>query len=276
MQYDLVIIGTTVAALGLADTVKQDLKTLIINPTEMVAYEYMNTYKLPDVYSKGAEYYKEFQELGVDILLNTEISKIHEEENATYCLEVFTGTGFSTIKANAIVDTTEREVDIIEKSLNCLLVNKPGEDSSENISSKDDLKAKDIIESKDSNDVKEVKGVKYPEDDNEAFKEFLANNKEVSFVHQQDENLELQIMKLQCPTDMNMLEARHKLIDIWRERPQAYGSWKIANIGFCFEYKLAFALKKVTNNYTLLPSAYYNTPEGSFQAGVQLGRRLLG
>ena len=274
MQYDLVIIGTTVAALGLADTVKQDLKTLIINLTEMVAYEYMNTYKLPDVYSKGAEYYKKFQDLGVDILLNTEVSKIHEEENDTYCLEVFTGTSFSTVKAKTLVDTTEREVDVIEKSLNCLLVNKPVEDSALNIYSKTDLKAKDIMKSKDSNDVKEVKGVKYPKDANEAFGE-LANNKEVNFVHQPDDNLELQIMKIQCPVEMNMLDARHKLIDLWRGRPQSLHSWKIVSIGFCFEVKLAFGLKELGQNYTLLPSAYYNTPEESFQAGVQLGRRLL-
>jgi hypothetical protein len=52
-------------------------------------------------------------------------------------------------------------------------------------------------------------------------------------------------------------------------------TWKIVSIGFCFEVKLAFGLKELGQNYTLLPSAYYNTPEESFQAGVELGRRLL-
>ncbi|NLB41902.1 MAG: hypothetical protein GX815_06515 [Clostridiales bacterium] len=263
MQYDLVIIGTTVAALGLAKTVKQDLKTLIINPTEMVAYEYMNTYKLPDVYSKGAEYYKKFQDLGADILLNTEVSKIHEEENDTYWLEVFTGTSVSTVKATTIVDTTVREADVIEKSLNCLLVNKPDVNSAVNINFKADLNVTEIDDAKDSND------------SNESLREFFADITGVSFVHQPDENLELQIMKLECPVEMSMLDARHKLIDFWRNRPQALHAWKIANIAFGFEYKLAFGLKEVSHNYTLLPSAYYNTPEESFQAGVELGRRLL-
>lgn len=39
MEYDLLIIGTTVAALGLAETAGKDLKILIADQTEMVAYE---------------------------------------------------------------------------------------------------------------------------------------------------------------------------------------------------------------------------------------------
>jgi hypothetical protein len=257
LHYDLVIIGTTVAALGLAETVKQDLKTLIINPTEMVAYEYMNTFKLPDVYSKGAEYYKKFKDLGTDILLNTELSKI-QKENDTYCIEVFSGTGFFTIRTKTLVDTTEREADISEKSLNCLLINKHSSDSTP---SKDELKTSKITE---------------PINDNDGFKEFLADIKGVSFVNQPDENLELKIMKLQCPNDMNMLDARHKLIDMWRGRPRSLHSWKIATIGFYFETKPVFGLNEKAENYTLLPSAYYNTPEESFQAGANLGRRFLG
>ncbi len=275
MHYDLVIIGTTVAALGLAHTVKKDLKTLIINPTEMAAYEYMNTFKLPDVYSKGAEYYKKFQDLGVDILLNAEVSKTQKEINGTYCLEIFTGTGFSIIKTKTLVDTTERDADVIGKSLNCLLINKTDENSSDYIESAADLNATEINDVKKAPDCENA-NVNTSNDINESLNECFADITGVSFVPQPDENLELQIMKLECPVEMNMLDARHKLISFWRGRPKDLHSWKIVTIGFCFEHKLAFGLKEINTNHTLLPSAYYKTPEESFQAGVELGRRLLG
>lgn len=232
MQYDLVIVGTTIAGLGLAKTVKQDQKVLIVNSTEMAAYEFVNTYKLTGVYSQGAEYYKKFLNLGVDILLASEITWVHNTGKEHH-LEIFSGTGFLQVKAKTLVDTTERYADIMEKSLNCLLVNK----CKGNI-------IEDCFEG-------------------------------ISLIPEPDEHLGLMIMKYKCPVEMNMLNARHKLIDFWRNRPKNLYDWKIASIGCCFEVQPVFGLKEISQNHILLPSAYYNTPDESYKAGMELGRRLL-
>lgn len=127
MNYDLVVLGTTTLALGLTKVVKNSYKTLIVEKTEMVAYEFVNTYKLPRVYSQGVEYYKEFRELGTDVLLKTDIVKIKKDDGG-YTLEIFNGSGFQTVKTKILVDTTgKRDVKLLHKSLNCLLVNKSGD-----------------------------------------------------------------------------------------------------------------------------------------------------
>jgi hypothetical protein len=240
LEYDLLIIGTTVAALGLAETAGKDLKILIADQTEMVAYEYVNSFKLPSVYSESAAYYKIFHDLNADILLNCEITNI-SYNRGSYLIEIFSGTEYRTFEAKRIADTRSKEENITAKSLNCLIVNK----------NKDE--AVEILSDKFNHD---------------AFKE-------VTFIPETDENLGIMIMKVSCPLEMSLPEARHKLIELWLKRPESLRKWKIAAIGQCFDTKAKFPYCEKNENYFLLPSDYYITPEESYEAGVQLGRRLL-
>ena len=232
MHYDLVIIGATVTALGIAKTAKASCKTLILNRTEMVAYEHVYTFKSPGVYSQGAQYYKEFYDLGADILLRTEITEINKDEEG-YTLEIFNNAGFQKVHAKILVDTTtERETEISEKSLNSILVNRK----------------------------------------KSVFPKIEWNN--FLFIDENDEKFNTVIMKYNCDVNLSIYEARHRLIDLWQQRPKELDGWVIAAIGFAFEEKPLNRYIKKDENYYIIPSAYFDTPAASMEAGEELGRRL--
>lgn len=127
MQYDLVIVGATTAALGLAKSVRTNLRTLIVNKTEMVAYDVVHSYKLPEEYTRGAAYCKEFLELGIDILLGSEVVSIAAREGGRYAVELLGTGGFRTAETRLIVDTTTGGVQVSGKTLNALILH-PGEE----------------------------------------------------------------------------------------------------------------------------------------------------
>ncbi|MDF2927554.1 MAG: hypothetical protein K0R57_6468 [Paenibacillaceae bacterium] len=235
MQYDLVIIGATTAALGLAKTVQSSLKTLIVNKTEMVAYDFVNSYKKPGVYAQGAAYNKEFRELGADILLGTEVVSVTKRENGGYTLELLGVGGFQTVETKQLVDTTlEREEGISGKSFNALIIQQKGEP---------------------------VPEVEWP------------GVTLVAEAHQ--ELYTTAILKLDCALDWSVAEARHQLVDRWLKRPEALKEWKMAAIAFCFEERSAAGVRKKDEGYHVLPAAGYTEPEASADAGVQLGRSLV-
>lgn len=235
MQYDLVIIGATAAALGLAQTVKESLRTLIVNRTEMVVYEFVNTYKLSGVYSRGAVYNREFRELGVDVLLGTEVAGITKKPGGGYVLEILNTGGFQTVEAAAVVDTTiEEEASLAGKSLNALIIHQSGADLPQL-----DWKGITLI----------------PEQHEHAYT--------------------TAILKLSCPVEWSLAEARHRLVDAWLKRPEELKEWRMATIAFSFE-ELPVQVQKVKDErYVLLSSAGFNSPEASVEAGVQLGRSLV-
>jgi len=257
----VVILGATSAALGLAKEIKQEYKTLIVNRTSMVAYEFVNAYKMganwekePEsefgktikeelikekiitdqgayIYSAGPIFYKAFKDLNIDVLLETELVSVEKEGNE-YIIYAYNVGGYDTIKAKYIIDTTEKEVGIIRKSLNSLLVNKK----------KDDFPSI------------EMNGIEiYREADN------IINTA---------------VLKYNCPLDIPLYEARHQIIEIWRNRPKEVSDWKIAAIGLCFDITPEAGFKQIDKCHVALPSAYYDNPIAAIDAGVKLGRRI--
>lgn len=231
VRYDLTILGATAAAMGIAQAVKETKKVLILNETEMVAYEFVNTFCMPGVYSQGAAYYKKFRELGVDLLLKTDILSI-TAQSGEYRIEVFHCGGFQTIETKAVVDTTTDSLPLVKKSLNGLLVSLSGADCPEPVR----------------------EGVEFVADSKGAYSTV--------------------ILKYDCPVECSMREARHQLIDFWKNREAGYSNWKIAAIGFCFEEKPSFRLSQKGEGYLMFPSAWYGSPSESFEAGAALGRGL--
>ncbi|MGG1516635.1 hypothetical protein ABE504_14550 [Paenibacillus oryzisoli] len=236
MSYDLVIIGATTTALGLAQTVQGSLKTLIVNATEMVAYDVVNNYKQPEVYTQGAAYNKQFRDLQADVLLGTDVVRVTKRENGGgYILELLNIGDFRTVEAKFVVDTTmEREETLTGKSLNAIIIQQKGE--------------------------------KLP----------LLTWPGFSIVSEQHEHkYRSAILKFDCAPDWNVAEARHRLIDLWLERPEPLQNWKIAAMAFCFEERTTSGLRTRDVGYTALPAASFAEPEESIAAGIELGRSLI-
>lgn len=236
MKYDLVIVGATAAALGLAKTVQSRLSTLIVNKTEMVAYEFVNTFREPEVYAQGACYHKAFKELEADVLLGTEVAGITRSAEGGYVLELYNTAGFQTVEASRLVDTTAeaQEVQLQGKSLNALLIQQQG---------------------KPVPDVEWEGFTLVPEAQSHAYRTV--------------------ILKMACPEEETVAAARHRLVEAWLSRPEALGEWKIAAIAFAFEIKPVQGEHLAEDGRRFLVSAAYAGPAQSEEAGIQLGRGLL-
>lgn len=233
MKVDLVIIGATAAALGLAKTVQTTLKTLIVNKTEMVAYEFVNAFRQPEVYARGAFFYKEFRELQADVLLGTEVTGITPKPEGGYVLELYNTAGFQTVEAAQVVDTTTDSVSGKAKTLNALIIQQQG---------------------------KPVPAAEW-----EGFTL-------VPEIHSQ--TYSTAILKLACPPEETVAEARHRLVEAWLNRPQALRDWKIAAMAFVFEEIPVQGELQADDGRVFLISAAYAGPDESEQAGIQLGRSL--
>ena len=183
------------------------------------------------IYSAGPIFYKAFKDLGIDILLETELISVKKEED-DYIISIYNVGGHNVIKAKYIIDTTEREVGIKSKSLNCLLTSKK----------------------KDALPPIKLDGV-------EIYKEA-------------DSIINTAILKYNSPLDTSLYEARHQVIETWRNRPQELVDWKIAAIGLCFDVVPKVGFKQIDNLHIALPSAYYDNPLAAIDAGVNLGRRI--
>ncbi|HOB23012.1 MAG TPA: hypothetical protein PLC26_09840 [Bacillota bacterium] len=152
MYYDVVIFDAASVALGIASELKKKRKVLIVNRTSMVAAEFINSYKpgrnweeepetdlaksiaeklraerliterAAHFYAAGPVFYKAYSDLGVDLLLETEILSV-EKAGSAFEITIYNCAGFGTVKTPFIIDTTD-EGFCQEKSLNCLLVNK--------------------------------------------------------------------------------------------------------------------------------------------------------
>ncbi len=236
MKYDLVIIGATAAALGLAKTVESSLSTLIVNKTEMVAYEFVHTFRQPEVYAQGAIYHKAFKELKADVLLGTEIAGMTRGKEGSYVLELYNTAGFQTVEAARLVNTTAEapEVQLQSKSLNALLIQQQGKPVPEV-----EWEAFSLV----------------PEAKNHAYS--------------------TAILKLACSEKETVAEARHRLVETWLSRPEALGEWKIAAIAFAFEATIEKKEVHAEDSHIHLISTAYAGPEESQTAGIQLGRSLL-
>lgn len=126
VNYDLVILGATTTGLGLAQAVQRRKKTLIVNATEMVAYDVVNSYKQPGVYTRGAAYNKQFLDLQADVLLGTRTISI-ETDHSGYVLRLHGSGGYQTVRTEKLVDTTlERSGKQVVKTLNAVIIQPQG------------------------------------------------------------------------------------------------------------------------------------------------------
>ncbi|WP_168120384.1 hypothetical protein [Paenibacillus sp. HB172176] len=236
MSYDLVIIGATTTALALAQTVQGSLKTLIVNATEMVAFDFVGNYKQPEVYTQGAAYNKKFRDLEADVLLGTDVVSVTKRENGNgYTLELLSAGGFYTIETKRVVDTTlEREEGLSGKSLNAIIIQQKGEP---------------------------MPSLQWP-----GF---------AIVTEHHEHKYSTAILKFDCAPDWTVAEARHRLIDAWLERPEPLQSWKMAAIAFFFEERTTLGQRTRDEGYMALPAASFAEPEESLAAGIVLGRSLV-
>lgn len=237
MSYDLVIIGATTTALGLAQAVQGSLKTLIVNATEMVAYDFVSSYKQPEVYTQGALYNRQFRDLSADVLLGTDVVSVTKREDGSgYTLELLNTGGFTTVETKRVVDTTlSREDELAGKSLNAIIIQQKGES---------------------------LPSLEWPG---------------FAIVSEQHEHkYSSAILKFDCAPDWTVAEARHRLIDAWLERPEPLQSWRMAAIAFCFEERTMTSGQRTRDDgYMVLPAAGFAEPEESVAAGNELGRSLI-
>ncbi|MBD2846603.1 hypothetical protein IDH44_15490 [Paenibacillus sp. IB182496] len=232
MTYDLIIVGATTTALGVAQAVQGRLKTLIVNATEMVAYEFVNTYKQPELYTQGAAYNAQFRELEADVLLGTEVVSVAKSADGGYTLELLGPGGYRTVTGARLVDTTlEREAAAEGKSLNALLIQQQGEP---------------------------LPALQWP------------GMELVPETH--DHAYTTAILKFDCAPQWDVAEARHRLVEAWLERPEALQSWRMAAIAFCFDERTQAGQWAEGTRYAVLPAAAYARPEESIAAGGELGR----
>mgnify|MGYP000868605816 FL=1 len=263
MKYDLVILGATSAALGIASEAGDRYHILILNSTSMVAYEFINAYKpgtgwekepesIPartireellsenilctgngrstHIYSAGSVFCKAFRALKADILLETGLVSVKEKDGG-YELSVYCIGGFQTIYADCIIDTTEREIGIRNRSLNCLLVNR---------------------------------------DQSELFPSIFPEGAE--FYPDGDETVNSAVMRYPVTNDTTLYQARHQLIGYWARRPEDMKNWKIAAVGLCFDVTPSIGYRKISKTHFLLPSAWQVNPLIAMDVGFALGR----
>ncbi|MFS0725900.1 hypothetical protein [Paenibacillus sp. 1P07SE] len=235
MSYDLIIVGATTTALGLAQAVQSRLKTLIVNATEMVAYDFVNSYKQPGLYTQGAAYNQQFRELKADVLLGTEVVSVAGGQDDGYTLELLGPNGFWTVKAARLVDTTlEREAGLSGKTLNAVVIQQQGEP---------------------------LPALEWPD------MQLIAETHDHAYT--------TAILKFECEPDWRVAEARHRLVEAWLSRPETLQSWRMAAIAFCFDERTSAEGQMKGSHYAVLPAASFSRPEESIAAGAELGRSLI-
>ncbi len=255
MYYDVVIMGATSVALGIAEELKQKQSVLIIDSTQMVAAEYINAYKPgrnwdkepvselgkaiaeklraqrvitkegAHFYAAGPVFYQAYRRLGVALLLDTEIIKV--ETAADYKISIYNCAGYDTVETKLLLETRDPDSLIAHKSLNCVLTGKT------------DFPALSV--------------------------------QGLDFYPEQDGQFKTVIMKYHCSLDASLSEARHDLVETWQGRPRELRDWKIAAIGLRFDVTLRTGRPEVKRLY---PASAYDNPLAAVDAGSEVGRRL--
>jgi hypothetical protein len=217
-----------------AQAAQNRMKTLIVHSTEMVACDFVNSYKKPGLYAQGAAYCKQFLELNADVLLATEIVSVAKREGGGYTLQLHGVGGCRTAETRMLVDTTlEREGGLSGKSLNALIIQQQG---------------------------KPLPPLQWP------------GVALVPETH--GESYHTAILKFECDPDWDVAKARHRLVDAWLHRPEPLLEWRMAAIAFCFEERTSAIRRMKDENYAILPAAAFAEPEISIAAGIELGRSL--
>ncbi|MCK9251886.1 MAG: hypothetical protein M0P55_03950 [Clostridiales bacterium] len=262
MDYDLVILDASGAALGFAEALQGQYRVLVLNRTAMVAAEFINAFRpcpgrvtadSPPArsilsgleqegflafdqvrhYSAGPLLYHAFSQLTCDQLYETDLLAV-EPVPGGYALDIVNRSGMRKIKTRVLVDTREPALPN-HRTLNAILVSR-------------DPAAP-------------------PPPDNDA----------MTFFCETDPNPPTCILQLGCTRGETLFAARHRLIESWQQIAMQHPAWRIAAIALAFavipDASAPGSIEHPTG-LILLPSAAFPNLLAAIDAGYRLGKEL--
>ncbi|MBR3942345.1 MAG: hypothetical protein IKJ55_03220 [Clostridia bacterium] len=242
MQYEIIVLGATFAAAGIAQ--KYGDACLIAERSTCAGYEFLNAlsfgtdYKNAPLSEEGKMLFKAFESKGAfqgdriclydcapllykqladkQVLLNTEIVSVKKTDSGFVCT-LHGVSGYKTVTAKQVVDTRVHVETVQSKTLNFSL---------------------DVE--------KEFSGI----DGMLAEKWGFERN-----------------MVMRCPLEKNasFAEARNKILDAVLQLPEDI---KLLSIADCFDYTLPETCETQADGMVYLPSKAYKNPVLAFDAGV--------
>lgn len=256
-MYDVIIMGATAAALGLAEALRGRAKVLIIHDTQMVAGEFVSAFRsgsgwdkppvsppaavlrkalkgegLLDgdirIYSAGPVMCRAFEALEADLLLDTAMTGMNADGDG-WELSLINGGGHSRVGGRIYVDTTVDGKPVKSRRLRAILTT----DQAQAVPPKDGDGLRFVMES--------------------------GGNPPV--VH----------AAYDCAAGDSLMTARHGLIETWRRRND--GIWRMAAIALCFDEMPEDGVS-VEGNRAALPSALYPNILSAVDAGYEFAGRL--
>lgn len=261
MHYDVLIIGATCAALGIAQALDDRARVVIVDSGAMVAGEFVNSFRpcehaqlKPETdagrqvldmlvrydavheanaafYPAGCVFCKALAQLSADILLDTQILSVEERQEG-YEVSAFGCAGHMNISAAVVIDTTYNASIIKEKSLNCLLVSKDAQVPA-----------------------------------------FL-NNGSIRIYALSDAQPRKAIARMVVSADTDLFAARHMLVDFLHDNAAQMSGWKVCAIALCFDVRCETPQVNTGHNRYWLPSASFSDPIAAIDGGYALGRSV--
>ena len=262
MDYDLVILDASGAALGLAEALQGQYRVLVLNRTAMVAAEFINAFRpcpgrvtadSPPArsilsgleqegllafdqvrhYSAGPLLHHAFSQLTCDQLYETDLLAV-EPVPGGYALDIVNRSGMRKIKTRVLVDTRDSALPN-PRTLNAILVSRDP-------------------------------AAPTPPDGGA-----------MTFFCETDPHPPTCILQLACSRDETLFAARHRLIESWQLIAAQHPAWKIASIGLAFAaIPDASSLSATMDPSGLirLPSAAFPNLLAAIDAGYRLGKEL--
>jgi len=262
MDYDLVILDASGAALGLAEALQGQYRVLVLNRTAMVAAEFINAfrpctgrlsavspparailsgleqerllvYDQCRLYSAGPLLHHAFSKLTCDQLYETDLLAA-EPAPGGYELEIVNRSGIHKIKTRILVDTRDTALPN-PRTLNAILVSRDP-------------------------------ATPTPPDGGA-----------MTFFRETDPTPPTAILQLACSRDESLFAARHRLIESWQLIAAQNPAWRIAAIALAFaalpDASSPGAFKDPSDR-VFLPSAAFPNLLAAIDAGYRLGKEL--
>lgn len=249
-KYDLIIIGATFEAFGIADSFKGT--KLVIEEKAKPGYEFIDSFHNGTDYDKEPETKegKEFKEFldekdmlgkiyvpewaaylsswicrkNTPVLLMTNVLKITEYDGG-YRLTVFNTEGINEFYAKQVIDT--RTKDFCGKTLGAAIYSGRFESFHE------DMKITGLTDT-------------------------------------------LTVVEVDVPDDFTYAKGREKFYEIWKNRPEQYAGCLVAAVADIFFKKSPVKDRKISDNYTEVYSTYFANPLLAYDGGAKIGGGLNG
>ena len=84
------------------------------------------------------------------------------------------------------------------------------------------------------------------------------------------------ILKLEIPPGGSWQEARRRLYQLWKNRPEEWKSWTIAATASAFENEIPFASEAISDTWFWLPSESYPNPLAAIDEGYAFAQNMGG